>query len=59
MPIDYKKDKKNQIIDGQTYYGDAVYEIHYQECIEKLKDNKSLDRRIKKMTEAYFKAIRK
>lgn len=48
----------NQIINGETYYGD-VFEDAYREMLERMKNNNSLSEAEKKAISDYFDSIRK
>lgn len=48
----------NQIINGETYYGD-VFEDAYREMLERMKDNNSLSEAEKKAISDYLDSIRK
>ena len=53
-----KASPANQIINGETYYGD-VFEDAYREMLERMKDNNSLSEAEKKAISDYLDSIRK
>jgi len=53
-----KESKANQVINGETYYGD-IFNQSYQEALERLKNDSSLTEEQKKAISDYFESIRK
>ena len=56
-PMVGQYEPNNQVIDGETYYGDKVYDLAYEEAMELLASNPELPDDIKQMIISYFKTI--
>ncbi|MBQ7368680.1 MAG: hypothetical protein IJW60_03100 [Clostridia bacterium] len=48
---------RNQVIDGQTYYGGKTYENAYEDMLEDLAQNGEIPDELRKVIESYFETI--
>lgn len=52
-----KYEPSNQVIDGETYYGDEVYDSYYEAIMEYLAQNEDIPAELKQFIADYFDAI--
>ncbi len=53
----YVYEPHNQVIDGETYYGDAVFDNAYEDVMDELSKNKDISDFEKEMIVSYFRSI--
>lgn len=54
-----KYEDNNQVIDGQTFYGDNVFNMAYQDAIETMRQNGSMSDEFKSYVDRYYGIIKK
>lgn len=54
-----KYEPNNQVIDGETYYGDSTYDNAYNDAMENLQQNGEMSDEMKKIIGDYYKNIEK
>ena len=56
---DPRNETRNMIVDGDTYYGDEVFDQYYNDAIDSMSQDSGLDDGSKEIANDYFDTIEK